>query len=478
MGQKRSNIDGAKLQGLAQRLVLQLHMVLRTLRIHDPGNRALLVATENLKDSINTLWAAVEGPVRLQFVEGEVYANDVRLRFEPGLRDQVRSLEQELLQRELGGLAFARPVDSAGLRDFLIAFGRSAPTDEGAADLRTALLEMRDLAVELLDPARFEAAEEAGELRIDKKTFALQTYAKSIVAVREFVDSLKEGRDADNRLRITRIVMDLVDIATERVNFLLRLSAIKQADNYDFNHATNTCILSIILGRALEVDRLALVDLGTSAILADVGFALLPPELIRTERKLSDAERHDVRDAMARQIRALIGTGQLTDAMMRRVIVAYEHHLPFTHPESGKQGYTHLFSRIVQVADAFDALTTRRPWREGYTADEALRILVQDAGERYDPLIVKMLVNLLGMHPLGSAVRLGTGEVGVVYHNPSDPEHFGQPWVRLVRDEHGQPILRTVIRNLANVEGPAGQIVANVRPRELEGLDPGIAIIL
>ncbi|MEO1337596.1 MAG: hypothetical protein AAFV29_18275, partial [Myxococcota bacterium] len=53
-----------KVQLLGRTLVLQLHMVIRTLRIHDPTNRALLIATENLKDTINTLWAALDKTVR------------------------------------------------------------------------------------------------------------------------------------------------------------------------------------------------------------------------------------------------------------------------------------------------------------------------------------------------------------------------------------------------------------------------------
>lgn len=467
-----------KVHQLATRMVLQLHMVLRTLRFHDPSNKALLVATENLKDTINTLWAALEGMVRLQFVDGVVYLNDVRIRVDGGTKDQVDHLQAELAKRELGGLAFSRPVDTSALREFLVALARPIETAADVDDFKQSLLELKDLAVELLDPAHFSEVDEETEVRVDKKTFALQTYAKSIVAVREFIEGLRAGREPDPRLRITRIVQDLVDIATERVNFLLRLSSIKQANDYSYNHAANTCVLSIAIGRGLNVDRLALVDLGTSAIMADVGFALLPPELIDREHELSAQERAEVRDAMIRQIRALIGQGQITDSMIRRIIVAYEHHLPFQNPKSGETGYTHLFSRIVQVADAFDALTTRRPWREGFTADEALRILVQDAGSRFDPLVVKVLVNMLGMYPLGSAVRLASGEVAIVYHNGNRPETFQRPWVKVVLDARGQRVLNTVVRNLADVDGPEGQIAGMVRANELSGLDAGLAVVV
>src|SRR5262249_38751428 len=161
-----------------------------------------------------------------------------------------------------------------------------------------------------------------GQLRIDKKTFALQAYAKSIVAVKEFVRAIKEGRDlSQNKLHIVRTVQDLVDIATERVNFMLKLATIKSAQEYAYNHAANTCVLSIVLGRALQVDRLALVDLGASALFADIGFALLPPELAETDRLFTPAEISELNDAMIRQIRSIIGKGKLTDAIMRRIVV-------------------------------------------------------------------------------------------------------------------------------------------------------------
>lgn len=478
MNERSSSVAAPKVQQLAQRMVLQLHMVLRTLRIHDPGNRALLIATENLKDTINTLWAALEGVVRLQFVDGVVYMNDVRIRTDPGVKDQVDSLQVELNKRELGGLAFSRPVDSAALREFLVAFARPLDARDDLAAFKSSLLAIKDLAVELLDPAHFLDDQDESQLRIDKKTFALQTYAKSIVAVRELIASLRAGSQPDPRLRITRIVQDLVDIATERVNFLLRLAAIKAANDYPYNHAANTCVLSVVIGRALSIDRVSLVDLGTAAMLADIGFALLPPELIDREHELSPAEKRDVRDAMIRQIRALIGHGQMTDGMIRRIVVAYEHHLPFKDPETGETGQTHLFSRIVQVADVFDALTTKRPWRDGYTADEALRILVDEAGTRYDPLVVKVLVNLLGMYPLGSAVRLKSGEIAVVYHNGTNPETFAKPWVRVVIDADGRRLGRTVVRNLADTAGPAGEIVGTARQSELAGVDAGMMIVL
>jgi hypothetical protein len=87
-----------------------------------------------------------------------------------------------------------------------------------------------------------------------------------------------------------------------------------------------------------------------------------------------------------------------------------------------------------------------------------------------------VLVNLMGIYPLGTGVRLASGEMAIVYHNSNDPKLFEKPWVKVVRDAAGNRVKRTAIRNLAEDEGPGGQIVGVVSSAEL-GEDAGMAIV-
>jgi len=466
----------AKLQSLGRRMVMQLYMVLRTSRIHDPSNEALVVGTENLKSTINSLLSAL-GSIRIQFVEDLIYFNDVRLRVNVGVMKQMEELRVLLEERELGGLSFNQPVDTAYLRDFLVTLGRPVRSPADVSAIRKALGEMKSLALELLGPRSFSDGQQ--DFKIDRKTFSLQTYAKAVVGARECIQLLRAGGDPlSSRLHLRRVVQDLVDIATERVNFLLKVSAIKTAADYPHNHAANTCVLAIVLGKALDIERLELVELGLSAFLADMGFSLLPEEDLSSTTEFSEAEREKLRAAMKQKVRQTMGKGRMSAPLIRRMIVAYEHHLPYRNESTKERNELHLFSRIVALADAYDALTTSRPWREAYPPDEALRIIVKDADQKYDPTMVKVLVNLLGMYPLGTLVRLQSGEYGVVYHNSNDPSLFEKPWIKVVRDAQGQPIKKTVIRNLAKETGPGAVISTTARPDQLSGFDPAMSIIL
>jgi hypothetical protein len=79
-------------------------------------------------------------------------------------------------------------------------------------------------------------------------------------------------------------------------------------------------------------------------------------------------------------------------------------------------------------------MTTKRLYQKRHLPDEALGVLLRGAGSRYDPLLVKAFANCMGVFPIGSAVQLGSGELGVVVATHRDPERIHQPMVKRVMD--------------------------------------------
>ena len=94
-------------------------------------------------------------------------------------------------------------------------------------------------------------------------------------------------------------------------------------------------------------------------------------------------------------------------------------------------------ARIVAVADCFDALTSKRQYRKPEERRQALNIIQAAAGGGYDPRVVRIFVRLLGLFPIGSLVRLTTGETGVVVRNHD--QLLARPVVRLLLDGRGEP---------------------------------------
>jgi len=449
----------AHVQTLGKNLVSQLFMVLRTVRLHDKHNKSVLVATEHLKDTLNTIIGAT-GEVRLEFVEDQAYLSDQRVRVDYTGQENVKELAAEFNKRGLGGFTFKRSVTTPSLTELLVAFNDAADQADSAKFMRDRLADLHDLAVEMLGRRKFaDDKSTVPEIKVDPRLLALQTYAKAVIAVKRFVAELvtPELGKGGMRLKLVRIVQDLVDLSDERANLLLKLVAIKDSNDYQFNHAVNVGVLAIAVGRAIGLSRDDLVDLGMAGLMADLGFAVVDTDLAEKSGTLDDDELEKLHEATIAAVRVLLGKGALTRGAMRRLIVAFQHHihcdLKGGYPQLERPRPLHLFSRIVAICDNYDALTTNRPWREGFSPDEALKILAQGAGAKFDALLVRIFINLLGLYPIGTVVKLSNGEVGVVYHTTDDPARFDRPFVRVLRNANGQPVERTMIRDLAEQSG-------------------------
>ena len=122
---------------------------------------------------------------------------------------------------------------------------------------------------------------------------------------------------------------------------------------------------------------------------------------------------------------------------LHRILTALQHHLGYDgtgYPKLTLRKRQGLFTRIVSIADAFDAMTTKRIYQRQFLPSEALAIIQKASGARYDPLLVKAFINCMGIFPIGSTVLVTTGELGVVVESNPDPDRSHQPKVKIITD--------------------------------------------
>jgi HD-GYP domain-containing protein (c-di-GMP phosphodiesterase class II) len=146
---------------------------------------------------------------------------------------------------------------------------------------------------------------------------------------------------------------------------------------------------------------------------------------------------------------------QLEDKMP--MIVAFEHHQRHDllgYPEANDTEQ-HLFSKVIAVCDAYDAMTTARPFRREIRPDKALAVLMQGRGKAYEPNITKALVAMLGIYPMGAVVKLDHGAVAVVYRvNNDDLLH---PRVKVLIDPEGRWFENPEVLDLRLVDTQTGR---------------------
>jgi hypothetical protein len=127
---------------------------------------------------------------------------------------------------------------------------------------------------------------------------------------------------------------------------------------------------------------------------------------------------------------------------------------------------------IVSIADVFDALRSNRPYREGLPTSRIKQIMGQQGNPEFNPILLRRFVNLMGLFPIGTIVRLNTEEVGVVtQEHPEDPF---RPQVKVLFDSRGEQIEEPFLANTWERDARGGfprAVVESVDPDAVE-LDP------
>jgi HD-GYP domain-containing protein (c-di-GMP phosphodiesterase class II) len=273
-----------------------------------------------------------------------------------------------------------------------------------------------------------------------QKEAAKRTYARSVAVTKEVINSIRMGRTA-NVKKVKRAVQAIVDQVLNNEGSLLGLTTLRDYDEYTFTHSVNVCIFSVALGRKLGFTKLQLFDLGMAALFHDVGKSRVPQEVLNKQGGLSDEEWRIMQAHPWLGVLTLFGLRGYGEIPYRGMIVAYEHHMKIDltgYPKSLRPRDLSIFSKIIAVADGFDAATSRRVYQTvPIEPDQVLKEMWENPRRGYDPVVVKAFINLIGIYPVGTCVILDTYEVGIVHSANSDVAHVHRPVVRVITTPDG-----------------------------------------
>lgn len=282
----------------------------------------------------------------------------------------------------------------------------------------------------------------AGELdespKEEKETKASkEVYNSAVTAVKDIMKSAKIGQGVSVE-KVEKVVGGLTDALFNDQMNLLGLTVIKSYDETTFYHSVNTCILCLSLGNNLSLERDKLSILGAAALLHDIGKVNIPKDLTTKPTPLTSEEfetmkRHPIEGAEI--------LSQMPGMHKLSMVVAYEHHVGYDlsgYPKLTNKDRPHLFSRIVQVADSYEAGTAMRPFKGSKLPDQVLAEMIRQTGRAFDPVIMKAFVQTLSIYPVGSVVLLDTGEIAVVYE--TNANDLARPKIKVAIDENGKRI--------------------------------------
>ncbi len=425
---------------LGTEFVTRFSRLLKGAGIYDQKNVNIDRLTHECVQAINDIIRS-QGNFFLKIVRDNFFFNNTRIIVRADKYPIFKAFWQEMRKRWIGEIEFSDEVRGEDLRDFVYLLSGLEDNNESNYLYVKKQLENRNIRSIEVGKLEFFKDEEIYVDSEDQRKHSKEVYFKSISLVKEVVENINQQK-ALNIRKAKRLMQNAVNAILQDDSTLLGLANIKNYDEYTFNHSVNVAIYAIALGQRIGIPKKHLSHLGMAGLFHDMGKTRIPKEILNKTGKLSAEEWSVMRFHPVVGTELIMRMKEWGELSTRMIEGAFEHHLRYDltgYPKLTRKRKVSLFGRIVAVADFYDALVRPRVYnRFPYVSEKILGIMLERSGKDFDPAIVKVFINMIGIFPLGTLVLLNTNELGIVTQIQEDAELIDRPKVCLLYYSDGE----------------------------------------
>lgn len=289
------------------------------------------------------------------------------------------------------------------------------------------------------EPISAEQTSQALKAELPK---AKKTFDRSLRHIHQVLDDVARASHIDIDAA-KEIVADCVDSILRNDTAMFWLSKIKNQDDYTAEHCLRVGILAITFGKYLQLEREQLELLGLCGMLHDVGKMQVPNHILNKTSPLTEQEFNIIKEHTVLGFNYLTSHGNLASEVQQ---VAYNHHEHIDgkgYPREISESELSLYDRMIAIVDSYDAMTSDRCYRLGMPASQAVSILYNEQHQHYDSQLVQLFIQMVGIYPVGSLVKMNNGQIAVVLSTNED--HKLEPVVELLTDQYKKLIKPTAV---------------------------------
>jgi HD-GYP domain-containing protein (c-di-GMP phosphodiesterase class II) len=440
--QRPSSVDSLQtsegyLRGAGREFLVMLYAALRSLKLYPLENPVVQKALDDLAGAAQGI-VEREQEIEVRLTGEFIFVNSTRLRLD---LDNYASFSHVLSLLKGAGVGLVRAEAGADRREwtgFLSLLQSSAA--RGAPDLADLVGRMAGAGIQhiMVEPPIEADGDDLDEEAAKEQ--AKRTYQRSVAVTKEVINSVRMGRTASVK-KVKRAVQAIVDQVLADESSLVGMTTLRDYDDYTFVHSVNVCIFAVSLGRKIGLTKLQLYDLGMAALFHDIGKSRVPLEVLNKEGSLDEEEWRIMQAHPWLGVLTLFGLRGYGEIPYRSMIGAYEHHMKIDltgYPKTIRPRRMSIFSKIIAVADGFDAATSRRLYQTTpLEPDAVLREMWENPRRGCEPVLVKAFINLLGIYPVGTMVILDTYELALVRAANPNLDFVHRPIVRVISDAMG-----------------------------------------
>jgi len=245
---------------------------------------------------------------------------------------------------------------------------------------------------------------------------------------------IPEANTLDKMVNVSRSARKVANKIIQNRNVVQYCVLMKLLDDsFLFNHAINTCVLSLLVAGAMNLNEESVEQVGTGAILHDIGLCEMPLVINTKQRNNQQELLYREHPTYGYYFAKEIG---LPEEVAEIILNHHENWNGKGYPKNICGQSIPIGARIVAICETYDRLL----YQEGYPHNKALEYLIDERNNSFDGKIVQVFLNSLAVYPLGSMVRLSTGEVGVVVNVRKN--QGARPIVRIYYNRVNRPLTK------------------------------------
>ncbi|EHQ88477.1 HD-GYP domain-containing protein [Desulfosporosinus youngiae] len=250
---------------------------------------------------------------------------------------------------------------------------------------------------------------------------------KTIKHVSSYIENGMEGLLVADDVRV--VIQQMVNDLLASSDILGNLTEIQGYDNYTFHHSINTSMLGLILGIASGYSEQKLIELGMGILMHDIGKILIPESILNKKTPLTVEEFEEIKLHTVKGFEIL---RKNNDFSLLSSHIAFQHQEKWNgsgYPRGLKGNEIHEYGRLTAVADVYEALTSKRVYRNAIEPNEAFEYIISQSNSHFCPTTLEVFKKHIAVYPSGSGILLSNGQRGnVVKQNPLFPN---RPYVRV-----------------------------------------------
>ena len=278
---------------------------------------------------------------------------------------------------------------------------------------------------------------------------AKEVHKATLEAARSTLQAARFGKQVEIKA-IELAAEEVVSSILRNPDALVSLSQIKGYDEYTYVHSINVGILITSLVHFMGYPEEQLLEAGIGGLLHDIGKMRVPERILNKPGKYTSEEFSIMKRHPEEGIKLLKNTRSISDFSKLVIIEHHERYNGRGYPKGIPGTGIHEIGLIAAVSDVYDAMTTDRVYRPAWTPQKALAMIFQGCDLDYSRRIVELFTKHLGIYPVGSFVKLVSGEMGVVIR--VDKGAILAPDVLILFDKDGKLLKKPVEYRLFNLQ--------------------------